>query len=177
MVDSLQRVELRADPLAPSSIVFEDRLNRGIERLSAASETDGTAAEIAPAPSAAALTPSWVVGDAEASASAHMILVFTVPQEHRALFTSWFVDEHVPLLLLEPEWLRTRIVDEAVAGSQVIAIHSLASTNALTSEFRARAGDTELTRRITRSEWFTPPSRFTFSSADGPEPAASGSDS
>ena len=82
---------------------------------------------------------------------------FTVPQDRQAEFNAWYTEEHVPKLLQEPQWLgcrRYEIVDGAPHDYTHIALHHLASAQALESPARAAARNTPWRDRLASESWF-----------------------
>lgn len=82
---------------------------------------------------------------------------FTVPGEREADFNDWYTQDHVPKLLEEPQWLgvrRYRIVDGTPEGYTHLALHHLASTDALESPARAAARNTPWRDRLAAESWF-----------------------
>lgn len=82
---------------------------------------------------------------------------FTVPEDRQADFNDWYTQDHVPKLLQEPHWLGVRryaIVDGAPEGYTHLALHHLASTDALKSPARAAARATPWRDRLAAESWF-----------------------
>ena len=82
---------------------------------------------------------------------------FTVPEDRQADFNDWYTQDHVPKLLDEPQWLgvrRYRIVDGAPEGYTHLALHHLASADALESPARAAARSTPWRDRLAAESWF-----------------------
>lgn len=84
---------------------------------------------------------------------------FTVPDDRRSEFNAWYTEEHVKLLLEEPAWLgcrRYEIVDGTPANFTHVALHHLASQEALDSPARVGARNTEWRGRLAKEGWFKP---------------------
>lgn len=82
---------------------------------------------------------------------------FTVPEDREADFNSWYTEDHVPKLLLEPQWLgvrRYKIVDGTPHPYTHVALHHLASADAMNSPARAAARDTPWRDRLAAEPWF-----------------------
>lgn len=98
-------------------------------------------------------------GDIDAAITAPLIFAtrFVVPEADQAEFDEWMVDDHVPLLMASDHWLGVRRfalpVAEPVAHTR-LAIHYLASRDALTSPEREAARSTAFRERMTRHDWF-----------------------
>lgn len=82
---------------------------------------------------------------------------FTVPEDRQADFNDWYTQDHVPRLLEEPEWLgvrRYQIVDGAPESYTHLALHHLASADALESSARAAARTTPWRDQLAAESWF-----------------------
>lgn len=82
---------------------------------------------------------------------------FTVPADRRDDFEAWYTQDHVPALLDEPAWLgcrRYEIVDGAPETFTHMALHHLASPDALESPARAAARATPWRARLASQDWF-----------------------
>jgi hypothetical protein len=82
---------------------------------------------------------------------------FTVPESRRDDFNAWYTQEHVPMLLAEPLWLgcrRYEIIDGAPEGYTHLALHHLATREALDSPAREAARQTEWRDRLAAEDWF-----------------------
>lgn len=84
------------------------------------------------------------------------LVSFDVPQADQGEFDSWYETEHVARLMEIPEWLRCRRY--AVAGLGLtptrVAVHDLASLDALDSPLRAAAAASEWRRELAERPWF-----------------------
>lgn len=84
-------------------------------------------------------------------------VLFTVPEERRNDFNAWYTEDHVPKLLVEPQWLGVRryeIVDGTPHNYTHIALHHLSSVDAMNSPHRAAARDTPWRDRLAAENWF-----------------------
>lgn len=98
-------------------------------------------------------------GDIDAAITAPFIFtsMFDVPPEGEAEFDQWMVEDHAPLLMECPDWLGIRRFELPIAEPVKytrLAIHYLASKEALASPERAAARTTEFRDRMTRHDWF-----------------------
>lgn len=84
------------------------------------------------------------------------LVSFDVPQVDQGEFDSWYETEHVPRLMEIPGWLRCRRY--AVAGLGLtptrVAVHDLASLDALDSPLRAAAAASDWRRELAERPWF-----------------------
>jgi hypothetical protein len=98
------------------------------------------------------------IGDTgEAKPGDYLFLVtFDVPREGQGEFDSWYETEHVARLMEVPGWLRCRRY--AVAGDgdapTRVALHELASLEALDSPLRAAAAASEWRQKLAKQPWF-----------------------
>ncbi|CAG7605219.1 hypothetical protein ACFPZL_02530 [Leucobacter soli] len=168
----LQQLTLAMTAAEPLRVTFYEPVDVPVTALEPVEASGGAEARLLASPGDEVPTPSRLIGEEAAVASAFLVVVFEVAQPHRRELLQWFVDEHVPLLQREPAWLRTRIVAEGADG-RVVAIHSLADRGALTSSYRRAAGETRLAHRILSSDWFVPPLRLVFSTRSVAGPDAS----
>lgn len=98
-------------------------------------------------------------GDVEAAIRAPLIFAtrFNVPEDCQEEFDRWMTEDHVPLLMQNDDWLAIRRFSLPVAEPVPytrLAIHYLASRDALGSPERAAARDTDFRKRMTRHKWF-----------------------
>ncbi len=88
-------------------------------------------------------------------------VAFAVPDDpaERAEFDGWYEDEHVPLLMRVPGWLRVRryVVRPGSDGPPWthLALHELRDTDALDRPERAAARDTPRRAANAARPWFT----------------------
>lgn len=93
---------------------------------------------------------------------------FSVPDDadDRAAFDGWYEDEHIPLLMKVPGWLRVRryLVRPGSAGPAWthIALHELRSTDALDRPERAAARDTPRRDALAARPWFGGSGRWVY---------------
>ena len=87
------------------------------------------------------------------------VVAFNVPEEHRVEFDGWYEEEHVPLLMKVPGWLRVRryLVRPGFAGQawSHLALHEIASPEVLDAPERAAARDTPRRDALAAQPWFT----------------------
>jgi hypothetical protein len=107
------------------------------------------------------------IGNSPRKAECLLILLFRIPTFALHEFDEWFFSEHVNLLHLEPDWLRTQVHESSHVGATRVVIHALASRRALDSQYRAAAGQTDWTANIVGSHWYTAPNRFVFDFTEG----------
>ncbi|MGR3376276.1 hypothetical protein [Salipiger abyssi] len=98
-------------------------------------------------------------GDLEAAITAPLIFtaMFNVPEEDEEEFDTWMVEDHIPLLMGCDDWLAVRRFTLPISEPETytrLAIHYLASPDALSSPERAAARDTDFRERMTRHDWF-----------------------
>jgi hypothetical protein len=92
-------------------------------------------------------------------------VAFAVPDEDVAEFDAWYEDEHVPLLLLGPDWLRVRRyrVRDGEGGPWThLAVHELRSVAAMDSPERARARRGPRRDALARRPWFARSGRWLY---------------
>lgn len=99
-------------------------------------------------------------GDLEAAIGADLIFtaLFNVPEEDEAEFDAWMVEDHVPLIMECKDWLAVRRFSLPLSEPNTytrLAVHYLASADALTSPEREKARNTAFRERLTRHDWFT----------------------
>jgi hypothetical protein len=96
-------------------------------------------------------------GPVDEEAGALFVVAFGVPEEGRAEFDGWYEEEHVPLLLKVPGWLRVRryVARPGHAGPDWthLALHELRDTAVLDRPERAAARDTPRRERLMRNDW------------------------
>lgn len=82
---------------------------------------------------------------------------FKVPVIRQSEFNDWYEQDHVPILLRNPHWIRCRrfAVDSGSPGSWThIAVHYISDLSALDSLERQIARNTEWRNRLSSEEWF-----------------------
>lgn len=86
------------------------------------------------------------------------VVAFDVPAEDRDDFEGWYEDEHVPLLMKVPGWLRVRrfLVRPGFDGPAWthLALHEIASPDVLDAPERAAARDTPRRDALASRPWF-----------------------
>lgn len=83
--------------------------------------------------------------------------MFNVPEEAKPDFDGWMVEDHMPILLQNKDWLGVRRFDLTVGEPQPfnrLSLHYLASADALKSPERERARNTDWRNRLATTEWF-----------------------
>jgi hypothetical protein len=83
--------------------------------------------------------------------------MFNVPDDMKADFDGWMEEDHMPILLRNKDWLGVRRFELSVGEPTPfnrLAVHYLASPDALTSPERAEARVTPWRTRLTGHEWF-----------------------
>ena len=94
-----------------------------------------------------------------AEPQALLAIAFAVPDADVAEFDGWYEEEHVPLLMRVPGWLRVRRY-RVRPGSEGppwthLALHELADAAALERPERAAARDTPRRAALARRDWFS----------------------
>lgn len=82
---------------------------------------------------------------------------FSVPDERVEEFNRWYDEEHVPMLLECPEWLRIRrfeITDGEPQPWTHMALHYLADLSARESPERDAARNTDWYKKLSEEPWF-----------------------
>lgn len=86
------------------------------------------------------------------------VVAFAVPEQDREEFDSWYEEEHVPLLMKVPGWLRVRrfLVRPGYAGHPWthLALHEIGNPAALDAPERAAARDTPRRDALAEKSWF-----------------------
>lgn len=100
-------------------------------------------------------------GDAAGALDAAVLFCefFAVPLERRGAFEQWYDDEHIPMLLEDPDWLMARrfdIVDGDPEPYTHLMLHYLAAEHALRSDALAAARATEARKAFAAEPWFAP---------------------
>ncbi len=93
------------------------------------------------------------------------VVAFSVPENDVAEFDAWYENEHVPMLLEAPDWLRVRryrVLDGTGGPWTHIAVHELASKEAMESPERARARSGPLRDRLVGRDWFDVSGRWLY---------------
>ncbi len=82
-----------------------------------------------------------------------------VPMDRRGAFEAWYDEEHIPMLLEDPDWLMTRrldIVDWNPEPNTDLILHYLTDDRALEGRALAAARATERHRAFAAEPWFVP---------------------
>lgn len=93
------------------------------------------------------------------AAGALFVVAFAVPEAEEPEFEGWYAEEHVPLLMKVPGWLRVRRY-RVRPGSEGpswthLALHEIADTTVLDAPERAAARDTPRRAALAERPWFT----------------------
>jgi hypothetical protein len=92
--------------------------------------------------------------------------MFNVPAEHLPAFDAWISEDHIPMLMKNPDWLGVRRFALSVADPvpfNRLAIHYLADPAAMASPERAAARATEWRARMAAEhDWFQHPKVASF---------------
>jgi hypothetical protein len=98
-------------------------------------------------------------GPVDEQAGAMLAIAFAVPEHEAEEFNGWYEEEHIPLLMRVPGWLRVRryLSRPGSAGPPWthFAIHELRSEEALSRPERAAARDTPRRDELAKRDWFT----------------------
>jgi hypothetical protein len=100
------------------------------------------------------------LGDTGAAVSTgpHLFLViFPVPAIDQEEFDAWYREEHVPMLMAHPSWLRCRryrVAGDKQTTPTRIALHDLADLSVLESPERAAAAETKWRLELAARPWF-----------------------
>lgn len=84
-------------------------------------------------------------------------VMFTVPAQRSEEFDAWYDEDHMPTLLECKEWLGCRryaIVDGEPEAFTHLALHHLATADALDSPSRSKARNSEWRRKLAAEPWF-----------------------
>lgn len=91
-------------------------------------------------------------------AAALFVVAFAVPEAEEPEFEGWYAEEHVPLLMKVPGWLRVRRyrVRPGSAGPPWthLALHEITGVDALDAPERAAARDTPRRAALAARPWF-----------------------
>ena len=99
-------------------------------------------------------------------------LWFDAPEERGDSFVDWFRDEHGPLLLEEPAWLRIRQLrlDASTRSATHLVLHDLADPSAFSSPALAAARETPARCEWAAQEWFANNVTMVFAREETPLP-------
>jgi hypothetical protein len=107
-------------------------------------------------------------GPFEGHAPIIMLVAFAVPKHLRGEVDRWYVEEHVPLLMRAPGWMRARRYEVTQSGAKMrrftsLAFHQLADVSVLASRERALARSTKWRARLERGgSWFGEAGRWVY---------------
>jgi hypothetical protein len=95
-----------------------------------------------------------------------MIVAFEVPQDAAVEVERWYTEEHIPMLMRAPGWVRARRYEtvscSAARHFTSIALHDLRDLEVLGSEERRLARSTAWRARLERAPWFQQAGRFIY---------------
>lgn len=97
-------------------------------------------------------------------------LWFDAPEDRRDAFVDWFRDEHGPMLLEEPAWLRIRQLrlDASSRPATHLVLHDLADASAFSSTALAAARETPARMRWAAQDWFASNVTMVFAREETP---------
>ena len=105
-------------------------------------------------------------GEPDEEPAALSVVAFRVPDEDEAEFEAWYQDEHVPLLMRVPGWLRVRRyrVRPGFDGPAWthLALHELRGIEAMDAPERAAARDTPRRNALASRPWFGGSGRWLY---------------
>jgi hypothetical protein len=94
------------------------------------------------------------------------VVTFAVPYEDEEEFEAWYADEHVPLLMRVPGWLRVRRYRARPGGDGPpwthFALHELRDAAALERPERVAARDTPRRAALAARPWFRQSGRWLY---------------
>jgi len=93
------------------------------------------------------------------------VVAFAVPDDEVADFEHWYADEHEPLLLAAPSWLRIhryRVLSGDGGPWTHLALHELADRAVMGSPERERARNAPLRNELSGRPWFTASGRWLY---------------
>jgi hypothetical protein len=121
-------------------------------------------------------TCELITDDGSAVFGAYLsVVAFAVPPAAVRAFDRWYDEEHIPLLLQGAGWLRVRrfrVVDAVGAPWTHLALHELASAEAMDSPERSAARAGPLRDALASAEWFTRSGRWLYKEISRLEAAA-----
>jgi hypothetical protein len=95
-----------------------------------------------------------------------MMVAFDVPPEMALEVERWYAEEHIPMLMRAPGWLRARRFEaiRSVGPRRYtsIALHDLRDLAVLDSNERALARSTAWRARLEETAWFQQAGRFVY---------------
>jgi hypothetical protein len=105
-------------------------------------------------------------GAVDEAAGILYVVAFSVPESDIAEFDGWYDEEHVPLLMNVPGWLRVRRYTTRPGGDGPpwthLALHEIRDLAVLDRPERAAARDTPRRDDLARRDWFKS-GRWTYS--------------
>lgn len=105
-------------------------------------------------------------GEVEEAPGALSVVAFPVDPAQAGQFDAWYEDEHVPLLMKAPGWLRVRryLVRDGFDGPAWthIALHELRDRSVMNAPERAAARDTPGRDALARHPWFGEAGRWLY---------------
>lgn len=93
------------------------------------------------------------------------VVAFAVPEAEHAVVDDWYETEHSEMLLRAQDWLRVRRYEVGSGDGPSwthLALHELASLDALASEERAAAGRAPKRVALSDRPWFTSAGRWVY---------------
>jgi hypothetical protein len=93
------------------------------------------------------------------------VVAFAVPDSDVSEFDEWYETEHIPALLKEKDWLRVcryRVLSGEGGPWTHLALHELASLEAMGSPARAAARQGVLRDKLARRPWFGQSGRWLY---------------
>lgn len=102
-------------------------------------------------------------GSTEPPGDLLLVVGFAVPEHSLRVFDDWYETEHAVLLLGAADWLRVRryVVRSATGIDWThVAVHDLASLDALDSPERAAARDEPKRQQFLAEKWYQRSSRW-----------------
>lgn len=98
-------------------------------------------------------------GATDETPQAMLAIAFSVPDADVAEFDGWYEEEHIPLLMRVPGWLRVRRYRVRPGGDGPpwthLALHELRDADALARPERAAARDTPRRAALATRDWFS----------------------
>lgn len=83
---------------------------------------------------------------------------FAIPLDYKAEFIAWYIFEHAPLLLEEPDWHSYVLLEADIASDfNIAALHFIHRPETLDCLARARSRSTPWWLRLSKNNWFDEP--------------------
>jgi hypothetical protein len=109
-------------------------------------------------------------GPSAETAPTMMMIAFDVPLDAAQEVDQWYAEEHIPMLMRAPGWLRARRYESfQCVGTRhytSIALHDLRNLEVLDSRERALARATPWRARLEQTDWFQKAGRFVYRCID-----------